>query len=177
MFHILNALFHGNSAPCPNLDDLLILLTLDIKNAFNTHSRQRIYDFFSKSCSSTGQNAETWSGWNILCIFADNTVFLGPQAQALAAADLFNTLLSAANFALNPIDSNILLTNLSSTLPVPTTMTTQNGLEFPCTKEGLKLLGSRFGTAMFCQEQFNKTYTKLNKITSCSRTSRIVTNA
>ena len=45
MFHIINAIFHGNSASCP-LHDFLILLTLDIKNAFNTHSRQRIYDFF-----------------------------------------------------------------------------------------------------------------------------------
>ena len=145
MFHILNALFHGNSAPCLTADDLLILLTLDIKNAFNTHSRQRIYDFFSKSCPSTGQNEKTWSGWDILwkhfaahygttgllkfyhsgktytipsvtgtqqgdplggilftaplqplfnqiadtfpdiviCAFADNTVFLGPQSQVL----------------------------------------------------------------------------------------------
>jgi len=225
MFHILNALFHGNSAPCANLDDLLILLTLDIKNAFNTHSRQRIYDFFSKSCSSTGQNEKTWSGWDILwkhfaahygttgllkfyhsgktytipsvtgtqqgdplggilftaplqplfnqiadtfpdiliCVFADNTVLLGPQAQALAAADLFNTLLAAANLALNPIESNILVTNLPSTLPVPTTMTTQNGLEFPCTTEGLKLLGTPLGTAMFCQEQFNKIVHKIEQ--------------
>jgi hypothetical protein len=36
-------------------------------------------------------------------------------------------------------------------------MTTQNGLEFPCTTEGLKILGSPLGTAVFCQEQFNKT--------------------
>ena len=48
----------------------------------------------------------------LICVFADTTVFLGPQAQVLAAADLFNTLLAAANLALNPIDSNILLTNL-----------------------------------------------------------------
>jgi hypothetical protein len=47
----------------------------------------------------------------LICVFADNTVFLGPQAQALAAADLFNTLLAAAHLALNPIESNILLTN------------------------------------------------------------------
>ena len=78
----------------------------------------------------------------LICVFADNTVFLGPQDQALAAADLFNTLLAAANLALNPIDSNILLANLPPTLPVPTTMTTHNGLEFPCTTEGLKILGS-----------------------------------
>jgi hypothetical protein len=68
---------------------------------------------------------------------------------------LFNTLLAAANLALNPIESNILVTNLPSTLPVPTTMTTQNGLEFPCTTEGLKLLGTPLGTAMFCQEQLD----------------------
>jgi hypothetical protein len=65
MFHIINAIFHGNSASCP-LDDFLILLTLDIKNAFNTHSRQRIYDFFSKKCPTTEPNEQTWSGWDIL---------------------------------------------------------------------------------------------------------------
>jgi hypothetical protein len=99
----------------------------------------------------------------LICVFADNTVLLGPQAQALAAADLFNTLLAAANLALNPIESNILVTNLPSTLPVPTTMTTQNGLEFPCTTEGLKLLGTPLGTAMFCQEQFNKIVHKIEQ--------------
>jgi hypothetical protein len=61
MFHIINAIFHGNSAACP-LDDFLILLTLDIKNAFNTHSRQRIYDFFQKKCPTTEPNEQTWSG-------------------------------------------------------------------------------------------------------------------
>jgi hypothetical protein len=45
MLYIINAIFHGNSESCP-LDDFLILLTMDIKNAFNTHSSQRIYDFF-----------------------------------------------------------------------------------------------------------------------------------
>ncbi len=70
------------------------------------------------------------------------------------AADLFNTLLAAANLALNPIasDSNILLTNLPPTLPIPTTMTTNNGLEFPCTAEGIKLLGSPLGQPTFCKD-------------------------
>ncbi len=99
----------------------------------------------------------------LICVFADNTVFLGPQTQVLAAADMLNTLLAAANLALNPIDSNILLTNLPPTLRVPTTMTTQNGLEFPCTTEGLKILGSSLGTALFCQEQFNKTVHKIEQ--------------
>ncbi len=95
----------------------------------------------------------------LICVFADrdNTIFLVPQAQVLVAADLFNTLLAAANLALNPIDSNILLTNLSPSLPVPTTMTTQTGLEFPCTTEGLRILVSPLGTPVLCQEQFNKT--------------------
>jgi hypothetical protein len=72
----------------------------------------------------------------LICIFADN-MFLGPQSQVLMAADLFNTLLAAANLALNPIDSssNILLTypGLPRTLPITTTITTNNGLEFRCT--------------------------------------------
>ena len=51
----------------------------------------------------------------LICVFADNTVFLGPQSHVLAAADLFNTLLAAANLALNSIDSNILLSNLPPT--------------------------------------------------------------
>ena len=42
-------------------------------------------------------------------------------------------------------------------------MTTQNGLEFPCTTEGLKILGSPLGTAAFCQEQFNKTVHKIEQ--------------
>ena len=97
----------------------------------------------------------------LVCVFADNTVFLGPQSHVLAAADLFNTLLAAANLALNSIDSNILLSNLPPTLSVPTTMSTNSGLEFPCTTEGLKLLGSPLGKAVFCQEQFNKTVLKI----------------
>ncbi len=42
-------------------------------------------------------------------------------------------------------------------------MTTQNGLEFPFTLEGLKLPGSPLETAMFCQEQFKKTVHKIEQ--------------
>ena len=86
---------------------------------------------------------------------------MGQQYHVLAAADLFDTLLAAANLALNSIDSNILLSNLPPTVSVPTTMSTNSGLEFPCTTEGLKLLGSPLGKAVFCQEQFNKTVLKI----------------
>jgi hypothetical protein len=77
------------------------------------------------------------------------------------AADLLNTLLAEANLALNASESNILLNNLPSTLSIPTTMTTNNGLEFPCTTEGIKLLGSPLGKASFCQELFNSIVTKI----------------
>jgi len=67
MFHIVNAIFHNTStAFCPNLDDFFILLTLDIKNAYNTLSRQRIYDFFSKKCPTAEPGSQSWSGWDIL---------------------------------------------------------------------------------------------------------------
>jgi hypothetical protein len=220
----VNAIFHNTStASCPNLDDFFILLTLDIKNAYNTLSQQRIYDFFSKKCPTAEPGSQSWSGWDILwrhfaahygttgllkfyhsgstytiqsltgtqqgdplggilftaplqplfnhiadtfpdiliCVFADNTVFLGPNSQVLMAADLLNTLLAEANLALNASESNILLNNLPSTLLIPTTMTTNNGLEFPCTTEGIKLLGSPLGKASFCQELFNLIVTKI----------------
>jgi hypothetical protein len=37
----------------------------------------------------------------LICVFADNTVFLGPTSQTLAAADFFNNLLAAQNLQLN----------------------------------------------------------------------------
>jgi hypothetical protein len=86
----------------------------------------------------------------LICFFADNTVFLGQNSHVLAAADLFDKLLAAANLALNSFDSNI-LSNLPPTLPVPTTMSTNSGLEFPCTTKGLKLLGSPLGKAIFAK--------------------------
>jgi hypothetical protein len=37
----------------------------------------------------------------LICVFADNTVFLGPNSQVLMAADMFNALLAEANLAPN----------------------------------------------------------------------------
>jgi hypothetical protein len=234
MFHIINAIMDSTTKSCIDQNDLFIILTLDIKNAYNTLSRQSISDFFAKRCPN-GPNdpdqmsdPQSWSGWDILwkhfaahygttgllkfyhsgstytiqsltgtqqgdplggilftaplqplfnhiadtfpdiliCVFADNTVFLGPNSQVLMAADLLNTLLAEANLALNASESNILLNNLPSTLLIPTTMTTNNGLEFPCTTEGIKLLGSPLGKASFCQELFNLIVTKIDITTT-----------
>ena len=223
MFHIINAIINSTTKSCMNQKDLFILLTLDIKNAFNTLSRQSIFDFYSKRCPSTNSEPNTWSGWDILwkhfeahygttgllkfyhsgktytvesttgtqqgdplggvlftaplqplfnqvadafpailiCVFADNTVFLGPTSQTLAAADLFNNLLTEQNLQLNATESNILHTNTASSFPIPTTMTTEGGLEFPCTIEGIKLLGSPIGNPEFCLEIFGKTISKI----------------
>jgi hypothetical protein len=78
----------------------------------------------------------------LVCVFAGNTVFLGPNSQVLMAVYLLNTLLAKAIFALNASESNILLKDPPSTLSIPTTMTTNKGLESSCTTEGSKLLGS-----------------------------------
>jgi hypothetical protein len=67
------------------------------------------------------------------------------------AADLRNTLLAEANLALTASKSYIFSNNLPSTLLIPTTMTTNNGLEFPCTTRGIKLLGSPLGKARFAK--------------------------
>jgi hypothetical protein len=229
MFHIINAIMDSTTKSCIDQNDLFIILTLDIKNAYNTLSRQSISDFFAKRCPN-GPNdpdqmsdPQSWSGWDILwkhfeahygttgllkfyhsgqtytiqsttgtqqgdplggvlftgplqplfnqvadtfpailiCVFADNTVFLGPTSQTLAAADLFNNLLAAQNLQLNATESNILHTNTGSTFPIPNIMTTEGGLEFPCTTEGIKLLGSPIGSPAYCSEIFRKTITKI----------------
>ena len=66
MFHIINAIWANTSQTQSNKDDAFIILTLDIKNAYNTHSRQRIYDFFAKRCPTSGSSNSTNPGWNIL---------------------------------------------------------------------------------------------------------------
>jgi hypothetical protein len=63
MFHLINAIWASTSQAQTNSDDAFIILTLDLKNAYNAKSRQRIYDFFAKSCPTSDHQH---TGWNIL---------------------------------------------------------------------------------------------------------------
>ena len=66
MYHLLNMIAndarHGYDS-----DDPLSILTLDIKNAFNTLSRQAIFDFMAGGCAKAfGSNIRSFQGWDIL---------------------------------------------------------------------------------------------------------------
>jgi hypothetical protein len=66
MYHLLNNIAKDARESCDS-DDPLSILTLDIKNAFNTLSRQAIFDFMAAGCSKAfGRNSNEFQGWDIL---------------------------------------------------------------------------------------------------------------
>ena len=66
MYHLLNTIFQDikTSRDC---NDPLVILTLDIKNAFNTLSRQAIFDFMASGCTkASGNETRMFQGWDML---------------------------------------------------------------------------------------------------------------
>ena len=67
MYHLLS-IIANDAREGHDSDDPLSILTLDIKNAFNTLSRQAIFDFMAAGCSNAfGSNLLNYQGWDILC--------------------------------------------------------------------------------------------------------------
>ena len=69
MYHIINSIVMALSNHMTLATDDPILVNLDVRNAFNTESRQCIYDLLAAGCSAPslpGTNPDMWRGWDIL---------------------------------------------------------------------------------------------------------------
>ena len=49
-------------------DDPFVMISLDIKNAYNTENRQHIHNHMAAGCpiNLDSQNNKTWQGWDVL---------------------------------------------------------------------------------------------------------------
>jgi hypothetical protein len=66
MYHLLN-IIANDAREGDDSGDPLSILTLDIKNAFNTLSRQAIFNFMAAGCSKAfDSNLANFQGWDIL---------------------------------------------------------------------------------------------------------------
>ena len=91
----------------------------------------------------------------LILAFADNSFFIAPRSKLLGAADLYNKRMKELGLSLNPAES-IIYCIREDPKNCPQTMTTPEGLEIPCTAEGIKVLGAPIGTTSFVQIEGRK---------------------
>lgn len=96
----------------------------------------------------------------LILAFADNAIFIGPRSQILMAADLYKRKIQEKGLKLNPAESRIYSIQ-SEPNNCPSNMITPQGLEIPCTAEGMVVLGAPIGTAQFVQTVGRKIIQKI----------------